>query len=116
MIPYANSQIYSLVEYLSNGLPVYAPIWPLVRAPGLLTDPAYPIGPNRSGSRLVLPIRPMLSLYLNTPPQAQLETLPILPDYPSGSSSFVLLEMFNFARLDPFGRLVCSCGLPQLPC
>ena len=34
-------------------------------APSLRTGPAKPIGPNRSGSRLAQPIRPMLSLYLN---------------------------------------------------
>ena len=36
MILYTNYQIESLTEYLSNNLPVYAPI----RASGLWTDPA----------------------------------------------------------------------------
>ena len=34
----------------------------------LCVEPAYPIGPNRLGPRLLQPIRPMLSLYLNTFP------------------------------------------------
>ena len=38
MILYTNYQIESLTEYLSNNLPVYAPILPLVCAPGLRTN------------------------------------------------------------------------------
>ena len=87
---YNNSRIYSLAKYLSNGLPVYAPI------------------------------RPILSLYLNTPPRAQLEV-------PFSSSilrfgfsrlhaSLVLLDPFDSTRLGPLGRLVCSYGPSQLPC
>ena len=81
---------------------------------------ASPIGPNRSGPRLLQPIRPMLSLSLNTPPQAQLEALRDLPAHGSGSSwlhaSLALLDLFDSARFDPSGRLVCSHGLSQLSC
>ena len=39
MNPYTYSQIYSFAEYLSNGLLVYALIWPLIYAFGLHNDP-----------------------------------------------------------------------------
>ena len=61
----------------------------------------------------------MLSLYLFTPPQAQLEVLRALPVLRSGFSrlhaSLALLDPFDSAHLDPFDRLVCSCCLSQLP-
>ena len=60
---------------------------------------ASPIGPNRSGPRLLQLMRPMLS---------------------SGSSwlhaSLVLLDLFDSARFDPSGRLIFSHGPSQLPC
>ena len=31
-------------------------------------------------------------------------------------ASFALLDLFDSARFDPFGRLVCSYGPSQLPC
>ena len=43
MSPYTNSQIYSLVEYLSTGLPVYTPIRTLVAHQSGLTDRSKPI-------------------------------------------------------------------------
>ena len=62
----------------------------------------------------------MLSLSLNTPPQAQLEALRDLPAHGSGSSwvhaSLVLLDLFNSARFDPSSRLVCSHGPYQVSC
>ena len=79
---YTNSKIYSLVEYLLDGLSVSAPTRPL--ATHRFCTPFT----HRSGSRPTQPMRPMLSLYLNTPPQAQLEALLVLPDHlaliPSG--------------------------------
>ena len=64
--------------------------------------------------------RPMLSLDLNTPPQAQLEVPPAFLDLRSVFSwlhaSLAFLDTFDSVRLDPFSRLVCSCGLSQLPC
>ena len=105
--------IIFLTEYLSNGLPVYAPNRPsfapvCVSVLGLgLTDWSQPIGP-----RLLQPMRLMLSLSLNTPPQAQLEALRDLRADDSGSSwlhaSLALLDLFDFARFNPSGRLVCS--------
>ena len=60
----------------------------------------------------------MLSLSLNTPPQAQLEALRDL--HSTGSSwllaSLALLDLFDSACFDPSGRLVCSCGPYQLFC
>ena len=62
----------------------------------------------------------MLSLYLNTPPQAQLEALRDPRALGSGSSwlhaLLALLDLFDSARFDPFGRLVCSLGPCQLSC
>ena len=121
MSPYTNSQIYSLWNIFPTasrflhrtGLPSH-------RSAYQFTYPASPIGPNRSGPRLAKPIRLMLSLSLNTTPQPQLEALRDLPDYRSGSSwlhaSLVLLDLFDSARFDPSGRLVCSHGPSQLPC
>ena len=60
-----------LTEYLSNGLPVSTPN----RSTYRFTYSASSIGSNRSSPRLAQPMRPMLSLSLNTPPQAQLEAL-----------------------------------------
>ena len=49
---YTNSQnIYSLVEYQFDGLPVFAPIWPLLAHPFAyrFTHSVYaPVQPNRS--------------------------------------------------------------------
>ena len=63
-------------------------------------------------------MRPMLSLSPNTPPQAQLEALRDLPAHDSSSSwlhaSLALLDLFDSARFDPSGRLVCSRGPCQL--
>ena len=62
----------------------------------------------------------MLSLSINTPPQAQLEALRDLPDRRSGSSSLhaslELLNLFDSARLDLSGRFDCSYDPSQLPC
>ena len=115
MSPYTKSQIYSLrnifptaSQFLHRtGLPTH-------RLAYRFPYPTSPIGPNRSGPRLVQPIWPMLSLSLNTPPQAQLEALRDLPDYRSGSSwlhaSLALLELFDSVCFDPSGRLVRSHG------
>ena len=58
MSSYTNSQIYSLAEYLFNGLPVSAPIQALVvhRFTHPVYTPVYAAG-----------LRPMLSLCLNNP-------------------------------------------------
>ena len=62
----------------------------------------------------------MLSVYLNTPSQAQLEVLPAFPVVRSGFSwlhaSLALLNLFDSVHLDPFSRLVCSYDPSQLPC
>ena len=85
----------------------------------LRTDPALPIGPNRSGSRLVQPIRPTLSFSLNTPPEAQIEVPSALPDLCSGSfwlhALLALLILFDSVLFDPSGQLVCSHSPSQLP-
>ena len=79
---------------------------------------ASPIGSKRSGPRLLQLMRPMLSLSLNTPLQAQLEAPRDLRAHGSGSSSLhaslVLLDLFDSAHLDPSSRLVCSHGPSQL--
>ena len=110
-------KIYFLRNIFPNGLPVSTPSRPSF-AP--VCVPVHVLGPNRSGPRLLQPIRPMLSLSLNTPHQAQLEALRVLPDHHSGSSwlhaSLALLDLFDSERFDPSGRLVCSHGPSQLPC
>ena len=66
MSPYTNSQIYSLWNIFPTtsrflhrtGLPTHRSVY-------RFTYSASPIGPNRSGPRLLQPIRPMLSLSLN---------------------------------------------------
>ena len=62
----------------------------------------------------------MLTLSLNTRPQAQLEALQDLPDHRSGSSwvqaLLALLDLSDSVRFDPSGRLVCSLGPCQLSC
>ena len=62
----------------------------------------------------------MLSLSLNTPPQAQLEALQDFLAYDPSSSwlhaLLALLDLFDSARFDPSGRLVCSHGPFQLSC
>ena len=72
-----------------------------------------------TGSRLLQPIRPMLSLFLKTPPQAQLEALRDLRAHGSGSSwlhaALTLLDLFDSTRFDPSGRVVCSDDPSQLP-
>mgnify|MGYP000196815203 CR=1 FL=1 len=54
----------------------------------------------------------MLSLSLNTTPQAQLEALLVLPDHRSGSSWLHA----SLALLTPSGQFVCPYGPSQLPC
>ena len=63
---------------------------------------------------------PILSLSLNTLPQAQLEVPRAPPNLCSSFSwlhaSLTLLDPSDSARLDPFGQLVCLCGPSQLSC
>ena len=102
------------------GLPSHRTSLPSHRSASRYSASASAIGPNRSGPRLAQPMRPMLSLSLNTPPQAQLEALQSLRAHGSGSSclhaSLALLDLFDSARFDPSGRLVCSHGPCQLSC
>ena len=121
MRPYTNSQIYSLWNIFPTasrflhwtGLPTHRSAYQFY-VPGL-TDRSQPIRSSASSAD-----RPMLSLSLNTPPQSQLEALPDLPDHRSGSSwidaLLVLLDLFDSARFDPSGRLLCSHGPSHLPC
>ena len=120
---YTNPKIYSSRNIFSSRQRVITV---------LCTEPAYPIGtnrlgsrpnrsvPNRLGPRLLQPIRSMLSLYLNTPPQAQLEALrdPLALGFGSSwlHASFALVGLFDSARFDSSGRLVCSLGPCQLSC
>jgi hypothetical protein len=60
-----------------------------------LLRPVHPINPHRSGPWLVQPVQPMLSLSLNTPPQAQLEALRALRLF--GSSWLHALSAFAVA-------------------
>ena len=126
MSPYIDSQIYSLRNIFSMASRfLHRTSLPTHRSAYRFTHPASPIGPNRSGLRLVQPIWPTLSLSLSPPPQAQLEALrdlrdlPDLPDYCFGAfwlySSLALLDLFNSARFDPYDRLVCSQNPSQLP-
>ena len=114
--PYTNSQIYpGGISFLTTSRFLHRPAF--LRT-GLRTG--LRTRPHRSGPRLAQPIRPMLSLALNTPPQAQLEALPDLSDHHSSSywlhASLSLLDMFNSVHFDPSGQLVCSHGPSQLPC
>ena len=62
----------------------------------------------------------MLSLYLNTPPQAQLEVasafLVLHPGFSWYRTLLAILDPFDSVHLDPFSRLVCSYDPSQLPC
>ena len=67
MSPYTSSQIYSLRNIFPTASQfLYQTGLPLHRSAYRFTYPDSPIDPNRSGPRLVQPIRPMLSLSLNT--------------------------------------------------
>ena len=102
--PYTNSQIYSSRNIFPNDLPVYALG---------LTDRSQPI---RSSASSADPAD--VELVSQHSPQAQLEALRDL--HSTGSSwllaSLALLDLFDSARFDPSGRLVCSCGPHQLFC
>ena len=71
-IPYGISSLMTYRFLHRTGLPSY-------RSASQYSASASPIGPNRNGPRLLQPTRPMLSLSLYTPPQAQLEALRDLP-------------------------------------
>ena len=111
--------IYEPLHLLPNIFPRGISVrWPS----GFRTDQAFVM--HRSAYRFTHPVYalvwPMLSLSLNTPPEAQLEALRVLPDHRSGRfwlhASIALLDLFDSARFDHSGWLVCSHGPSQLPC